>query len=99
MSARWAVVLSSLLFAAAHLNVYEFVPLFALGVVLALAMRATGTLLAPMLVHFASNSFTLFVALEKVHVSVDYFSAFVAGVLGVGLVALALMLAGKSRAN
>jgi|GEM_PF-164401 len=99
MSARWAVVLSSLFFAAAHLNVYEFVPLFALGVVLALAMRATGTLLAPMLVHFANNSFTLFVALEKVHVSVDYFSAFVAGVLGVGLVALALMLAGKSRAK
>jgi len=60
-TASSAIVLSSALFAAAHLNPYHAVPLFALGVVLTLATRASGTLLVPMAVHFAHNAITIVV--------------------------------------
>ncbi len=55
----WAVVASAALFSIAHLNIYQVLPLFVLGVLLALVARFSGGLLAAMLVHFCNNSFAI----------------------------------------
>jgi uncharacterized protein len=58
---RWgAIVLSALIFALAHLNPSEVLPLTMLGAVLAFVYSRTGNLLAPMLLHGLWNSSTLF---------------------------------------
>ncbi len=54
-----AIALSSLLFAIAHLNVSEVIPLATLGMVLGFTYVRSGNLLAPMLLHCLWNSGTL----------------------------------------
>ena len=61
MSGSGAVLLSALLFAAAHLSPYQILPLFTLGVVLALATKVNGTLVVPIVVHFANNLITIII--------------------------------------
>lgn len=61
----WAIALTAMLFSLAHLNFYEVLPLFVLGVVLVLAARSTGGLIGAMVVHFCHNSFSLVVLLEQ----------------------------------
>ncbi len=57
---RWgAIGLSALIFALAHLNPSEVLPLTALGAVLAFVYSRSGNLLAPMLLHGLWNSSTL----------------------------------------
>jgi sodium transport system permease protein len=60
MSPVWAVLISSGLFALAHLNAYETLQLFVLGLVLATTMRATGSLAAPILVHIVNNTLVVY---------------------------------------
>ncbi|MBD2354149.1 CPBP family intramembrane metalloprotease [Tolypothrix sp. FACHB-123] len=56
----WAAILiSSLLFAAAHLSLSEILPLTALGIVLGVVYTRSRNLLAPMLLHSLWNSGTL----------------------------------------
>lgn len=50
-----AIVLSSLLFAAAHMDATAFLHLFAIGVVLAELYRRSGSLVCPMILHAANN--------------------------------------------
>lgn len=50
-----AIVLSSLLFAAAHMDPGAFIHLFAIGVVLAELYRRSGTLVCPMMLHAMNN--------------------------------------------
>ena len=53
---QWrAVFLSSFLFALFHMNVFQFVPHFALGVVLGTLVARTGSVLPAMLFHFTYN--------------------------------------------
>jgi membrane protease YdiL (CAAX protease family) len=66
MKPAMAMALSAALFAAAHLNPYEMLPLFGLGVILALAARSAGTLIAPMIVHFVNNGFTVLMMIAAV---------------------------------
>ncbi|MBK1988706.1 CPBP family intramembrane metalloprotease [Sphaerospermopsis aphanizomenoides BCCUSP55] len=54
-----AIVVSSLLFAAAHLSLSEIMPLTALGMVLGVVYTRSRNLLAPMLLHSLWNSGTL----------------------------------------
>lgn len=54
-----AIVLSSLLFAIAHLSLSEILPLTALGIVLGIVYTRSRNLLAPMLLHSLWNSGTL----------------------------------------
>ncbi|WP_439566586.1 lysostaphin resistance A-like protein, partial [Gloeocapsopsis crepidinum] len=54
-----AIVLSSLLFAVAHLSVAEILPLTVLGMVLGVVYTRSRNLLAPMLLHSLWNSGTL----------------------------------------
>ncbi len=91
MSAPSAIVMSAVLFAAAHINVYEALPLFTLGVVLAIVTRSTGTLVVPIIVHFANNFITLVIAKEFPTLGADWgFAAQVVAfvVLAAGGVAL-----------
>jgi membrane protease YdiL (CAAX protease family) len=55
-----AILLSSLLFAVAHLSLSEILPLTTLGIVLGVVYTRSRNLLAPMLVHSLWNSGTLF---------------------------------------
>jgi len=59
MSVWGAIVLSSLLFAVAHLSVAEILPLTVLGMVLGVVYTRSRNLLAPMLLHSLWNSGTL----------------------------------------
>ena len=54
-----AVVLSSLLFGAAHLSPRDFPQLTALGIVMGLAYIRSGNLLSPMLIHGVWNGSVL----------------------------------------
>ena len=54
-----AIILSSLLFAIAHLSLSEILPLTALGIVLGVVYTRSRNLLAPMLLHSLWNSGTL----------------------------------------
>jgi len=54
-----AILVSSLLFAAAHLSLSEILPLTALGIVLGVVYTRSRNLLAPMLLHSLWNSGTL----------------------------------------
>lgn len=55
-----SVVISSVIFAGAHLSVGEILPLTALGMILAVVYTRSRNLLAPMLLHCLWNSGTLF---------------------------------------
>lgn len=59
MRARWrrpaAILISAAFFAAAHLQVIHFLPILALGVILAYVYDQTGSLVAPVVVHAVNN--------------------------------------------
>jgi len=55
----FGVILSSLLFAAAHAHLPSFVPLFVLGTCLAIAYEWSGSILVSMTMHSLFNSLTL----------------------------------------
>lgn len=56
---RWkAIVISSIFFAAVHLNMYVFLQIFILGVLLAYVFERTGSLIAPITIHVVHNSAT-----------------------------------------
>ncbi|MEM9118140.1 MAG: type II CAAX endopeptidase family protein [Cyanobacteria bacterium P01_F01_bin.56] len=59
MSVWWAIVVSSLVFAVAHLSLSEVLPLTVLGMVLGVVYTRSRNLLAPMLLHSAWNSITM----------------------------------------
>lgn len=59
-----AVILVSAGFAAIHLNVASFAPLFLLGICLTLAYEATGSLWTPIILHASFNSFFTFMTLQ-----------------------------------
>ncbi|MBR5025331.1 MAG: CPBP family intramembrane metalloprotease, partial [Victivallales bacterium] len=55
--------LSGFLFALAHINAATMIPLWFLGIAFAWLYVRTGTLLAPMAVHFTFNAVNLFLCL------------------------------------
>src|SRR3990167_1784093 len=61
-----AIFLSAFLFAFVHLNVYVFLQIFLLGLVLAYLFEKTGTLLSPIFIHMLHNITTLtYILLNK----------------------------------
>lgn len=56
---RGGVLVTALLFAAAHANLASFFPIFALGIVLGATMLRTQRLAAPVVVHAVHNGLTL----------------------------------------
>jgi membrane protease YdiL (CAAX protease family) len=59
MSAGWAIALSALIFAAAHLSLSEVLPLTLLGAILGFVYTRSRNLLSPMVLHSAWNSATM----------------------------------------
>lgn len=59
MSVSRAIVLSSFIFALAHLSLSEVLPLMVLGMILGVVYTRSRNLLAPMLLHSAWNSVTM----------------------------------------
>lgn len=56
-----AVVMSSLLFAMSHFDFFQFLPYFISSVLICFAYTVTKSLVAPMVLHFCANLFTVFV--------------------------------------
>ena len=54
-SARWAIVLSALLFMLMHMNIPQFVNAFLCGLILAVLAKKTGSIIPGMIVHFINN--------------------------------------------
>ena len=54
-----AVILSGLLFGAVHMNLVALLPLTVLGIILALSYEYTGSLWAPIAIHFCFNAATV----------------------------------------
>lgn len=59
--ARVAMVLSSALFALAHVNIASFVPLLILGILLSLTYEITGSIRVPIVFHACFNLNTVFI--------------------------------------
>ncbi|MBW4461402.1 MAG: CPBP family intramembrane metalloprotease [Nodosilinea sp. WJT8-NPBG4] len=59
VSVGWAIALSALIFAAAHLSLSEVLPLTLLGAVLGFVYTRSRTLISPMVLHSAWNSATM----------------------------------------
>jgi len=95
VGAFWAVAVSALLFALAHQNPYELLPLFVLGVVLAAAARRSGGLLVPAAVHFLNNCVFVAAGLGRLEVPLlqRRFSGMTAVVLFAGLVVAGVLAA------
>lgn len=63
----YAILFSALFFSVVHMNLPSLLPLFVLGVALAAVYELTGTLWAPVAVHFCFNSLsTFFIHLERI---------------------------------
>jgi len=60
-SIHWAVLLSSLLFAAIHIQFYGFLPRFLLGMAFGYIFFSTGNLWVPVMAHFINNLFAVLV--------------------------------------
>lgn len=58
-SVGWAIALSALIFAAAHLSLSEVLPLTLLGAVLGFVYQRSRSLISPMVLHSAWNSATM----------------------------------------
>ena len=56
----WGVVVTSLIFSAIHLQFHGFVPRFLLGMVFGYLYVWTGSILTPILVHFANNGLAVY---------------------------------------
>ena len=56
-----AVVMSSLLFAMSHFDIFQFLPYFISSVLICFAYTVTKSLVAPMVLHFCANLFTVFI--------------------------------------
>ncbi|MEA5450106.1 type II CAAX endopeptidase family protein [Leptolyngbya sp. CCNP1308] len=59
VSVGWAIALSALIFAAAHLSLSEVLPLTLLGAILGFVYTRSRTLISPMVLHSAWNSATM----------------------------------------
>jgi membrane protease YdiL (CAAX protease family) len=55
----WAILLSAFFFSLVHLNLYIFLQIFILGLLLGYLFEKTGTLVAPIAIHMLHNSMVL----------------------------------------
>ncbi len=66
---RLALFGSSIMFAAIHMNVMTFIPLFALALAFVFLFELTDTLIAPILAHSCFNGVNLLVYLNQTSIS------------------------------
>lgn len=90
----WAIIISAVFFAAIHMNIWQAIPAFLMGLVFGYVYYKTGSLKLTMLMHFANNTMAFVVSRIPSLKDIDYFSDVLspwayAGVYIVAAVALA----------
>lgn len=90
----WAIVLSALFFALIHLNLWQAIPAFLLGLVFGYVYYKTGSLKLTMLMHCANNTMAFLVSRIPSLKDAEYFSDVLepwayGGLYAVALIALA----------
>ena len=90
----WAIIISALFFGAIHMNLWQAVPAFFMGLVFGYVYYKTGSLKLTMLMHFTNNTMAFIVSRIPSLKDVDYFFDVIspwayAGVYIVAAVALA----------
>ena len=77
-----AVIVSSLLFAACHLQIIRFIPLFMFSCFSFWVYLRTGSIILPMFIHFVNNLFTLVLISEPFAELATFYSALVLFTIG-----------------
>ncbi|MBP3202740.1 MAG: CPBP family intramembrane metalloprotease [Bacteroidales bacterium] len=72
MKPGWAIVVSALFFAVIHLNPWQALNAFIIGVIMGYVYYKTGSLLLTMLIHFVNNGFAVVAAQIPSLQDVDY---------------------------
>ena len=93
VSPTWAILISSLFFALIHMNIWQAVPAFLMGLVFGYVYYKTGSLKLTMLMHFANNTMVLIISKIPSLKDAEYFSDILspwayAGVYAVAVIAL-----------
>lgn len=70
----WAVIISALFFALIHMNLWQAVPAFLMGLVFGYVYYKTGSLKLTMLMHFANNTMAFIASRIPAFENADYFS-------------------------
>lgn len=70
----WAVIISALFFALIHMNLWQAVPAFLMGLVFGYVYYKTGSLKLTMLMHFANNTMAFIASRIPALENADYFS-------------------------
>jgi membrane protease YdiL (CAAX protease family) len=70
----WAITLSALFFALIHMNLWQAIPAFLMGLVFGYVYYKTGSLKLTMLMHFANNTMAFIISLIPSLKDADYFS-------------------------
>lgn len=70
----WAIVISAVFFALIHMNLWQAIPAFLMGLVFGFVYYKTGSLKLTMLMHFANNTMAWIVSLIPSLEDAEYFS-------------------------
>jgi membrane protease YdiL (CAAX protease family) len=93
VSPTWAILISALFFALIHMNIWQGVPAFLMGIVFGYVYYKTGSLKLTMLMHFANNTMALILSNIPSLKDAEYFSDVLspwayAGVYAIAAIAL-----------
>ena len=91
VSPTWAIVLSALFFAIMHVNPWQALPAFLIGLVLGYVYYKTGSLKLTMLMHFANNTMAVIISNIPSLKDAEYFSDILSPWAYVGIYALAVI--------
>lgn len=91
VSPAWAVVISAAFFALIHMNLWQAVPAFLMGLVFGYVYYKTGSLKLTMLMHFANNTMALALSQVSSLQDAEYFSDVLSPWAYGGIYALALI--------
>ncbi|MDL2242112.1 CPBP family intramembrane metalloprotease [Bacteroidales bacterium OttesenSCG-928-K03] len=56
---HWAIIITSIIFSAVHMEFYSFLPRVILGMILGYTFYYTGNIIVPMVIHFVNNTISI----------------------------------------
>ena len=86
----WAIILSALFFALIHMNLWQAIPAFLMGLLFGYVYYKTGSLKLVMLMHFANNTMAFITSLATADSNAEYFKDFLSPLAYTGIYAAAL---------
>ena len=90
-SPKWAIVISAIFFAFIHMNLWQAVPAFLMGLVFGYVYYKTGSLKLTMLMHFANNIMVLILSNIPSLKDAEYFVDVLSPWAHAGLIAMAVI--------